>query len=143
MLQPNTPPKCPNNPSKTPSMLSVIGSRSRGRKPHLIWSLLAPSTYKYASPPKFADESTPNPSIFPPHRRTHPAQAGQSRCRRSANRDAPRRPWPSPPPQARHGPRSGPPRPAPERSWPARRRLLPVAPPPPAVTHPEVATGFC
>ena len=33
-------------PSKTPSILSAFRSRSRGRKPHLIWTLLAPSTYK-------------------------------------------------------------------------------------------------
>ena len=29
-------------PSKLPSMLSVVRSRSRGRKPLLIWTLLAP-----------------------------------------------------------------------------------------------------
>ena len=33
-------------PTKLSSMLSVIGSRSCGRKLHSIWSLLAPSTYK-------------------------------------------------------------------------------------------------
>ena len=32
-------------PSKLPSMLSVVRSRSCWRKPHLIWTLLAPSTY--------------------------------------------------------------------------------------------------
>ena len=30
----------------TPSMLSVVRSRSRCQKPHLIWTLLAPSIYK-------------------------------------------------------------------------------------------------
>ena len=37
-------------PIQTPSMLSVVRSRSRGRKPHLIWTLLTPSTYKYVTP---------------------------------------------------------------------------------------------
>ena len=34
-----------HEPMLTPSMLSVVRSRSCGRKPHLIWTLLAPSTY--------------------------------------------------------------------------------------------------
>ena len=33
-------------PIQTPSMISVVRSQSRGRKPLLIWSLLSPSTYK-------------------------------------------------------------------------------------------------
>ena len=33
-------------PRKLPSELSVVRSRSCGRKPHLFWTLLAPSTYK-------------------------------------------------------------------------------------------------
>ena len=44
-------------PTKTPSILSVVRSRSRGRKPHLIWTLLAPSIYKYVHlPENFADK---------------------------------------------------------------------------------------
>ena len=39
-------------PTKTPSIISVVRSRSRGRKPHLIWTLLAPSTYIYVHPVK-------------------------------------------------------------------------------------------
>ena len=46
VLQPNTPPKWP----QTPSILVVVRSRSCGRKPHLIWTLLAPSIYKYVHP---------------------------------------------------------------------------------------------
>ena len=38
-------------PTKTPSIISVIRSRSHGRKPCSIWSLLAPSTYKYILSP--------------------------------------------------------------------------------------------
>ena len=37
-------------PIKTFSIIWSVRSRSRGRKPHLIWTLLAPSTYKYVSP---------------------------------------------------------------------------------------------
>ena len=50
VLQPNTPPKWPNNPS----ILSAVQSRSRGRKSHLIWTLLAPSTYIFAPPPEIS-----------------------------------------------------------------------------------------
>ena len=46
VLQPNTPPIWP----KTLSIISSVPSRSRGQKPHLIWTLLAPSTYKYVQP---------------------------------------------------------------------------------------------
>ena len=41
-------------PSKLPSMLSVVRSRSRGRKPLLIWTLLAPSTYIYVCLPEIS-----------------------------------------------------------------------------------------
>ena len=37
-------------PIQTPSILSIVRSRSRGRKPHLIWTPLAPRIYKYAFP---------------------------------------------------------------------------------------------
>ena len=37
-------------PIQTHSMLSAVRSRSRGRKPPLIWTLLAPRIYKYALP---------------------------------------------------------------------------------------------
>ena len=56
VLQPNTPPKWPKT-HPNPSILSVVRSQSRGRKPHLIWTLLAPSTYIYVAIPEiFADE---------------------------------------------------------------------------------------
>jgi len=48
-------------PTKTCSIISIVRSRSRGRKPHLIWTLLAPSTYKYVHPVKIRDR---NPSVF-------------------------------------------------------------------------------
>ena len=41
-----TPSKTSPKPTKLSSILSVVRSRSRGRKPLLIWTLLAPSTYK-------------------------------------------------------------------------------------------------
>ena len=46
-------------PTKLCSMLSVVRSRSCGRKPHSIWSLLAPPTYKSSPLPKFADQLHP------------------------------------------------------------------------------------
>ena len=46
------PSKTSPKPTKLSSMLYVDRSRSCGRKPHLIWSLLAPSTYKYVGIPK-------------------------------------------------------------------------------------------
>ena len=45
VLQPNTPQKWPKT-HPNPSILSVVRSRSRGRKQHLIWTLLAPRIYK-------------------------------------------------------------------------------------------------
>ena len=60
-------------------MLSAVQSRSRGRKSLLIWTLLAPSTYKYAPPPKFADQIARNPRFFPLRRRTRPPGAGHVR----------------------------------------------------------------
>ena len=60
---PQSPFECPaKNPSKTSpkptnlsSMLLVVRSRSCGQKPHLIWSLLAPSTYIKALPFHFRE----------------------------------------------------------------------------------------
>ena len=42
-----TPSKTSPKPTKLPSMLSVVRSRSCGRKPLLIWTLLSPRTYIY------------------------------------------------------------------------------------------------
>ena len=58
VLQPNTSPKWPKT-HLTPSIISVVRSRSRGPKPCSIWSLLAPSTYKYVSSPRFFAQSKP------------------------------------------------------------------------------------
>ena len=44
MCSPTPLPKWPKT-QQTPSMLSVVRSRSRGRKPLLIWTLLAPRIY--------------------------------------------------------------------------------------------------
>ena len=132
-------------------MLSVVRSRSRGRKPHLIWTLLAPSTYKRALLPEisdqFADETLdPTPSAPPDvsscaghvHRRRHltpmnrssphhPAAAAiQSGAATSPSlsppaRPDPRSPWPARPSRPRA--RSAPP--PPESSSAAASSLLP------------------
>ena len=52
VLQPNTPPKQPNNPSNSPPCSRSFDHDRVGDKPHLIWSLLAPSTYLYVTLPK-------------------------------------------------------------------------------------------
>ena len=62
-------------PKKTSSIISVVRSRSRGQKPHLIWTLLAPSTYEYVIPSEFS--RSPNPNLRPPR------AAGQFRPRRT------------------------------------------------------------
>ena len=41
-------------PIQTPSILSAVRSQSRDRKPHLIWTLLTPSTYIFVSPSEFS-----------------------------------------------------------------------------------------
>ena len=41
-----------HEPIQTPSMLSAVRSRSCGRKPLPIWTLLAPSTYLYVPLPQ-------------------------------------------------------------------------------------------
>ena len=46
-------------PTKDPSIIYSVRSRSRGRKPHLIWSFLAPSTYKNTSSPEILDQIHP------------------------------------------------------------------------------------
>ena len=46
-------------PTKTSSILLVVRSRPRGRKPHLIWTLLAPSTYKYVALPEKSAQIKP------------------------------------------------------------------------------------
>ena len=45
-------------PTKTSSIISVVRSRSRGRKAHLIWTLLAPSTYIYVTPSEIRADET-------------------------------------------------------------------------------------
>ena len=59
-------------PTKLPSMLSVVRSRSCGRKPLLIWTLLTPSTYKYVHSPEIS--GSPNPSPLLLRRRTRPGE---------------------------------------------------------------------
>ena len=78
VLQTNTSPKSPKA-HLTPSIISVVQSRSCGQKPCSIWSLLAPSMYKKATPPKITDPFYPNPSsLSPPRGRTHPPAAEQN-----------------------------------------------------------------
>ena len=129
-------------------MLSVVGSRSRGRKPLLIWTLLAPSTYKYVSlPVQNADETLAAlPSraehvqpragrVQPPPRPTasrhvssplsSPSRARQAQIRPARARSL-RRPSARPPPHVELRPpeprRS--PTPPPRRHDPHRRRPL-------------------
>ena len=101
-------------PTKTPSIISVVRSRSRGRKPCSIWSLLAPSTYKKASPPKFLGHSTPNPSPAPLRAAGHIAATTQ---------ELPRGPLRHLPPLRPGRPKSGPREPI------VRRRPVPSSPP--------------
>ena len=96
-------------PTKTLSIISVVRSRSRGRKLHLIWTLLAPSTYIYVQPFQIRGRNPKNSfpraagrvpaartcphrrprrirrrhvaiSLLPP-RRPHGAQIGRASCR--------------------------------------------------------------
>ena len=46
-------------PTITLSIIYSARSRSHGRKPHLIWTLLAPSTYKYSLLPENFGSSRP------------------------------------------------------------------------------------
>ena len=46
-------------PTKNHSTIYSVRSRSRGRKPRSIWSLLAPPTYKMVSSPKIPDPKPP------------------------------------------------------------------------------------
>ena len=89
-------------------MLSAIGSRSCGRKPLLIWSLLAPSTYKYTSPSKILGQTLAFSSLSPGgHVRKPPDETRRRpalvRARHVASRPpAPRRPTtPAPGPRKR------------------------------------------
>ena len=114
-------------------MLSVVRSRSCGRKPHSIWSLLAPSTYKYVFPSEIPDPRNPSPLLRAAGRvrpapdknppscpASHSAPRGRRTPRRRRAREArgrPPRPM-SPPPAARRPP----PVPAPlRRTSPPRR----------------------
>ena len=63
LFWPSTPFTQPTKPILTPSMLLAVRSRSRGREPLLFWTLLAPSTYKYVSPPGFSRSPNPNPLL--------------------------------------------------------------------------------
>ena len=70
-------------PTKTLSIISVVRSRSRGQKPHLIWTLLAPSMPINSPPPKFTFPSSPetlDPLLRSPdnvrRHRTCPARRG-------------------------------------------------------------------
>ena len=47
-------------------MLSVVRSRSRVRKPLLIWTLLAPRIYKFVPPPENPGSRNPSPAPSPP-----------------------------------------------------------------------------
>ena len=96
-------------------MFLVVQSRSCGRKPHSIWSLLTPSTYKNTSP--FEIRAKPYSSSIP-RRRTRPVRTDESR----------RRPGPT---RGRHV--AQPPRAAAGPPGPLRRRprLLPRIPAPP------------
>ena len=87
-------------------MLSVVRSRSCGQKPHSIWSLLAPSTYKYVHLSRIPG---PNPSLRPPRatghvrrHRTNPRRHSPPTARRhvappALPRRRPARPEPGPP----------------------------------------------
>ena len=68
-------------------MLSVVRSRSCGRKLHPIWTLLAPSTSIYRPLPRIPDETLAN-SPFRRHR-TRPAAAGHVRVAPPLPRVAP------------------------------------------------------
>ena len=86
-------------------MFSVVRSRSRGRKPHPVWTLLAPSTYIYVHPPEIS--RSPNPKSPPSPRWTCPPPTGQiaaaARNQRGPATWRARRPAP-PARQARCGP---------------------------------------
>ena len=89
-------------------MLSVVRSRSRGRKPLLIWTLQTPSSYKNVLPVHFR---TRNPSPLPPAATGH-VHDGRTRPPRrrvqSQPATCPCRPPPPPGPS---------PRPPGERVW--------------------------
>ena len=62
VLQPNTPPNLAQKPTKLCSIVSVVRSRSCGRKPHLIWTLLAPSMPIYTPSIRISSSPVRNPS---------------------------------------------------------------------------------
>src|SRR4051812_13858648 len=75
-------------PIQNPSILSAVRSRSRGRKPHSIWTLPPLSTYKYVHPSsKFEVQTIASfylapPDKIPPRRamsnRRRPPRSAQS-----------------------------------------------------------------
>ena len=97
-------------------MLFVVGPQSCGRKPHLIWTLLAPSTYKYVHSPEFPDPQTlarsssaaghVRASRTRPPRRPRPIRNCHVASRRRPRR--PRRPPAPPPPSHELSPATNP-----------------------------------
>ena len=81
-------------------MLSVVRSRSCGRKPCLIWTLLAPYAYINTLP---VQNPGKNSSPAPSARRTRPPDAGRNPPRRPSNQRPPRG---APPPPSATGPRA-------------------------------------
>ena len=134
-------------------MLSVVRSRSRVRKPLLIWTLLAPSTYLYVLPPDFSRRQ--NPSLILPaatgHVRVAPDMSASPRRPPPSARVRRRPPVPAaglrlrrcarpPPPPAGRRPR-GPRAPAPRRRLQLRPAPAPTVRPPERATSPARASS--
>ena len=112
-------------------MLSVVRSRSCGRKPHLIWTLLAPSTSIYRPLPRIPDETlADSPSAATGHVRPQPDTSGSPCCRHVS------------PPGSSVPPPSQSPLPA-RRGLPSlhRRPPCPAARPPPRVAAARLRRG--
>ena len=115
--------------------MCVAAQRSRGRKPHLIWSFLPPSTYIIASPSKFRIQINPNLAPLPPRRAGHVRVGRTSRCRQPGHATWQRVPhFAANPARARLArgrpsrPGSPPPRPGASSSSAAARRRFAASP---------------